>query len=244
MMGVIGGSGLSRLSSLKIDEQIQLDTPFGEPSAPLFRGWIDKKPLIFLPRHGEYHTIPPHLINYRANLWAMHHLGVRQVLAVAAVGGINPELAPGSLAVPDQIIDYTWGRESSIYTAHFSADKHIDFTHPYDAVLRGRLLTTAQTSQIKLVDGGAYAVTQGPRLETAAEIKRLARDGADMVGMTAMPEAAIARELEMAYVTLAIVANHAAGLSDKLITVAEIQQTTTDAMTQVYRVIQGLLTGT
>lgn len=243
MLGVMGGSGLTQLPGLSVIEQIQLDTPFGEPSAAITKGRLNGQTLLFLPRHGEHHTIAPHLINYRANLWALHHLGVRELLAVAAVGGISDLMVPGALALPDQIIDYTWGRDSSVFSEHFSADKHIDFTWPYDAGLRQQLLEAAADINLKLIDGGCYAVTQGPRLETAAEIRRLAKDGADMVGMTAMPEAAIARELGVAYAGIAVVANQAAGLADKALTMEDILQTLAVAMDSVKQLISALVGG-
>ncbi len=237
MIGVIGGSGLSQLPGLKIVEKIQLNTPFGEPSAPIIKGELDGQTLMFLPRHGEHHTIPPHLINYRANLWALHHLGVKEILAVAAVGGISDVMAPGVLALPDQIIDYTWGRDSSLFSEEFSADKHIDFTYPYDADLRQQILGAAANISLNVIDGGCYAVTQGPRLETAAEIRRLANDGADMVGMTAMPEAAIARELGIAYAGIVVVANQAAGLAKTVLTMDDIIRTIAMAMDSVKQLI-------
>lgn len=241
MIGVIGGSGLSQLPGLNIVEKIQLDTPFGEPSAPIIKGELNGQTLMFLPRHGEHHTIPPHLINYRANLWALHHLGVREILAVAAVGGISDVMVPGVLALPKQIIDYTWGRESSLFSEDFSADKHIDFTYPYDADLRQQILDAAADISLNVIDDGCYAVTQGPRLETAAEVRRLANDGADMVGMTAMPEAALARELGIAYAGIAVVANHAAGLTEKALSMDDILQTLTTAMDSVRQLITAIV---
>lgn len=241
MIGVMGGSGLSNLPGLTISEQIQLDTPFGEPSAPIIKGLLNDKTILFLPRHGEHHTIPPHLINYRANLWALHHLGVADVVAVAAVGGISESMMPGILAIPDQIIDYTWGRDSSVFSEGFSADKHIDFAEPYDAGLRRQILEAANRIGLDIIDGGTYAVTQGPRLETAAEIRRLARDGADMVGMTAMPEAAIARELSIAYAGIAVVANKGAGLQGSILTMDAILQTLATAMDSVKNLINALV---
>ncbi|MEX1200953.1 MAG: S-methyl-5'-thioinosine phosphorylase [Methylophaga sp.] len=241
MIGVIGGSGLSQLPGLNIVEKIQLNTPFGEPSAPIIKGELNGQTLMFLPRHGEHHTIPPHLINYRANLWALHHLGVRKILAVAAVGGISDVMVPGVLALPDQLIDYTWGRDSSLFSEDFSADKHIDFTCPYDADLRQKILSAAANISLNVIDGGCYAVTQGPRLETAAEVRRLANDGADMVGMTAMPEAALARELGVAYAGIAVVANHAAGLTEKALTMEDILQTLATAMDSVKQLITAVV---
>ncbi|MDX1574102.1 MAG: S-methyl-5'-thioinosine phosphorylase [Methylophaga sp.] len=241
MIGVIGGSGLSHLPGLDIVEQIQLDTPFGEPSAPIIKGELNGQTIMFLPRHGEHHTIPPHLINYRANLWALHHLGISEIMAVAAVGGISDVMLPGVLAVPDQIIDYTWGRDSSLFSEDFSADKHIDFTYPYDAGLRRKIIDAAANIELLIIDGGTYAVTQGPRLETAAEVRRLASDGADMIGMTAMPEAAIARELGLAYASVAVVANKAAGLDEKTLTMDDILQTIAVAMDNVKQLISALV---
>jgi 5'-methylthioinosine phosphorylase len=241
MIGIIGGSGLTALAGLQITEQIQMQTPYGEPSAPVVKGHFQNQPVLFLPRHGEHHTLPPHLINYRANLWALHHLGARDIIAVAAVGSLNQTMPPGQLVIPDQLIDYTWGRESSLFSEDFSPDKHIDFTYPYDERLRQQLLTAAKSVQLQVSDGGTYAVTQGPRLETAAEIRRLQKDGADIVGMTAMPEAALARELNMAYATIAVVANLAAGLGTETLTMDSINDTVQQAMARVLMLISTTL---
>lgn len=241
MIGIIGGSGLTALAGLQITEQIQMQTPYGEPSAPVIKGRFQNQPVLFLPRHGEQHTLPPHLINYRANLWALHHLGARDIIAVAAVGSLNPNMPPGQLVIPDQIIDYTWGRESSLYSQDFSSDKHIDFTYPYDESLRQRLLAAAKSVQLQVSDGGTYAVTQGPRLETAAEIRRLQKDAADIVGMTAMPEAVLSRELNMAYATIAVVANVAAGLGTETLSMDSINDTVAQAMQKVLMLISATL---
>ena len=241
MIGIIGGSGLTALAGLHITEQIQMQTPYGEPSAPLIKGRFQNQPVLFLPRHGAQHTLPPHLINYRANLWALHHLGARDIIAVAAVGSMNATMPPGQLVIPDQIIDYTWGRESSLFSEGFSPDKHIDFTYPYDESLRQRLLAAAKSVQLQVSDGGTYAVTQGPRLETAAEIRRIQKDGADIVGMTAMPEAALAREMNMAYATLAVVANVAAGLGTETLSMDSINDTVAQAMQKVLTLISATL---
>lgn len=233
MIGLIGGSGLSQLEGLVLEQQMQRETPFGEPSAPLMIGKFAGKDVAFLPRHGEHHTIPPHLINYRANIWAMHQLGVDQILAVASVGGITEAYKPGTIALPDQLIDYSWGRESSFASEDFSADKHIDFTYPFDETLRQQIQLAANIEEMTVIDGGVYAVTQGPRLETAAEIRRLKTDGADMVGMTLMPEAVLARELNIAYASIAIVANQAAGISSHPLTIEAILETMDATMGQV-----------
>jgi 5'-methylthioinosine phosphorylase len=211
MLGIIGGSGLDALDNLRIARREPMRTPYGEPSCALAFGTIGGRDVVFLPRHGERHTIAPHAVNYRANLWSLHAAGVKSVVAFASVGGIKAHLAPGTLVVPHQILDYTHGREASFVTGTDGALLHVDFTAPYCGELRERILAAALKAGQRAVDGATYAATQGPRLETAAEIDRLERDGADIVGMTGMPEAALARELELCYATLAIVVNPAAG---------------------------------
>ena len=211
MLGIIGGTGLTQLTSLEITHRQVIRTPYGEPSGPLTYGNINNHQVVFLARHGYGHTIPPHLVNYRANLWALYSEGVKDVVSVATVGGIHPDLIPGSIVIPNQIIDYTHGRKT---TFHDMVDKpvtHIDFTDPYCPRMRELCMQAAQAAGEGFIDGGVYAAVQGPRLETAAEINRLERDGATMVGMTGMPEAALARELEIRYAALGVVANHAAG---------------------------------
>jgi 5'-methylthioadenosine phosphorylase len=171
---------------------------------------------MFLARHGYGHTIPPHEVNYRANLWALYEQGAKRVIAVASVGGIRADLIPGEIVIPDQIIDYTYGRPFTYFDGRERPVTHIDFTLPYSPVLRTQILTAAEKANVKCFDGGVYAATQGPRLETKAEINRLERDGADMVGMTGMPEAALARELGLSYAAIAVVVNYAAGRGDSL----------------------------
>ena len=166
---------------------------------------------MFLARHGHGHTFAPHEINYRANLWALKEEGATRLVSVASVGGVRADLGPGTLVVPHQIIDYTWGRRATYFEGGESPVVHIDFTHPYTESLRQRILAAARMAGEPVLDGGVYAATQGPRLETAAEVDRVERDGADMVGMTAMPEAALARELGLEYAAIAVVVNHAAG---------------------------------
>jgi len=211
MLAIIGGSGLTQLANLEVSRREVVRTPFGEPSGALTFGSIAGCEVVFLARHGYGHTIPPHQVNYRANIWALHAQGVSNVVAIAAVGGIRGDLAPGALVVPDQIIDYTHGRAGTFFSGGDSGVHHIDFTVPYCQRLRAACLAAAREAGETLLDGGVYAATQGPRLETAAEIDRLERDGADMVGMTGMPEAALAREIGLCYATLAVVANRAAG---------------------------------
>ena len=220
MIAVIGGSGLTQLANLEITHRRIVRTPYGEPSGPLTFGRIGRHEVVFLARHGYGHTLAPHEVNYRANLWAIHAQQVARVVAVCTVGGIAPNLAAGTIVVPDQIIDYTWGRPSTYFEGAEQPVTHIDFTHPYDAGLRRLALDSARDIGIAAIDGGTYAATQGPRLETKAEIDRLERDGATMVGMTGMPEAALARELGLAYAHLAVVVNPAAGRGSSASTVS------------------------
>lgn len=236
-LGIIGGSGLTRLKALEIERQEAVTTPYGDPSAPLTFGHFDGSPIVFLPRHGSAHTVPPHRVNYRANLWAMKDAGVGQVIGMAAVGGITAALAPGALCVPDQIIDYTWGRDHTLFEGHLDSVTHIDFTDPYCETLRHDLLSAAGRVGVVVHDGGTYAATQGPRLESKAEIVRLERDGCDMVGMTGMPEAALARELGICYACLALSVNWAAGKTDGPITMAEIEHFLDTGMAEARKVL-------
>jgi 5'-methylthioadenosine phosphorylase len=238
-LGIIGGSGLARLASLAGVRRLSVRTPYGKPSAPLVSGKMKGRSVIFLARHGDGHVFAPHEINYRANLWALRAVKVKDVVSIATVGGIRPDLAPGALAVPDQIVDYTWGRTSTFGPPARRGVVHIDFTHPYCADMRGQLLDAARKAGEPIVDGGTYAATQGPRLETAAEINRLERDGADMVGMTGMPEAALAREIGLCYAAIAVVVNHAAGRGDSAeeIRVEELEAVTQGAMRRVHGIL-------
>jgi 5'-deoxy-5'-methylthioadenosine phosphorylase len=214
MLAIIGGSGLTRLSVLEVTHRQVVRTPFGEPSCALTFGRIGGANVVFIARHGYGHSLAPHEINYRANLWALKQQNIRGVIAIGAVGGIRADMQPGAIALPEDLIDYTWGREHTYFEGLDKPVVHADFTHPYCPKLRQRLLDAAQLEAIGLIDGGVYACTQGPRLESAAEINRLERDGADIVGMTGMPEAALARELELPYALLTVVANYAAGRED------------------------------
>ena len=210
-LAVIGGTGLYRLAGLEGATRHAVDTPFGAPSDAVVVGRLAGQPIAFLARHGEAHALAPHRVNYRANLWALHHLGVQRVVGVNAVGGIRSDMGPRAVVVPDQLIDYTWGRAGSYCDAEGAEVRHIDFSEPYSPGLRAQLLDAARSAGVPVVDGGCYAATQGPRLETRAEVERLRRDGCDLVGMTGMPEAALARELGLEYACLALVANWAAG---------------------------------
>ena len=240
MLAIIGGSGLSRLPALELTRHDEVATPFGEPSSRLSYGQLHGHPVIFLPRHGCGHTIPPHRINYRANIWALQHAGATTVLSIATVGSICADLVPGSLVVPHQIIDYTWSRAGTYFDDSVEPVRHIDFTHPYDHDLRQHILQAAAAAGEQVFDGGVYAATQGPRLETAAEVNRLERDGADIIGMTGMPEAALARELGLAYAALNVVANQAAGRGDSAggIAFKSIDDVLAEAMLRVHVILE------
>ena len=213
MLAIIGGTGLTRLSTLAVAHREVVRTPYGEPSAALVFGQLAGRDAVFLARHGHGHTIPPHRVNYRANLWALKHRGATSVVAVASVGAIC-RCEPGDLVVPNQLIDYTAGREHTFFDGSDQKVVHVDFTAPYSAEIRARLLAAGKAAQIDIADGGVYAAVSGPRLETAAEIYRLERDGATLVGMTGMPEAVLAREVGLPYAAICVVVNHAAGRGD------------------------------
>ncbi|HYG05513.1 MAG TPA: S-methyl-5'-thioinosine phosphorylase [Stenotrophomonas sp.] len=222
-LAVIGGTGVYKLAQLDDVQTHEVQTRFGNPSGPVRVGTLLGQRVAFLARHGEGHSLPPHKINYRANLAALQQIGAQRVLALNTVGGITEAYGPRVLACPDQLIDYTWGRVSTICEEPGSEVVHVDFGHPYSPLLRSKVLAAARVTGVRLVDGGCYGATQGPRLETIAEIARLRRDGCDLVGMTGMPEAGLARELGLDYACLAIVANWAAGCGDAgEITLAEV----------------------
>lgn len=211
-LGVIGGTSVYEFPRLEGAHEQALDTPYGAPSGPLVSGTLGGHAVVFLARHGRGHALAPHRINYRANLYALKQLGVARVLAINTVGGISAAMCPGALVLPDQIVDYTHGREASFWDIDAPGSmRHAEFGEPYTPRLRLAVLAAAARAGIALVDGGTYAATQGPRFESIAEIVRLARDGCDLVGMTGMPEAALARELAIDYACVAPVANWAAG---------------------------------
>jgi 5'-methylthioinosine phosphorylase len=222
-LAIIGGTGLTTLDGLQIIRREMVNTPYGPPSGALLHGEFCGKQLVFLARHGYGHTIPPHKVNYRANLWALKSVGIERVIAGAAVGGIRNDLPPGVIAFPDQIIDYTWSREQTYFDEDLAHVTHIDFTKPYCEELRQQLMAAAAQAKLGFVAHGTYGATQGPRLETIAEIHRLEHDGCAMVGMTGMPEAALARELDLCYATCAMVANWAAGRGEDIITIEAIE---------------------
>jgi 5'-methylthioadenosine phosphorylase len=243
MLAVIGGSGLTQLANLEITGRKIVRTPYGEPSGPLTFGHMGAQQVVFLARHGYGHTLAPHEINYRANMWALHAQQVTRVISVCTVGGIAAALAAGTIAVPAQIMDYTWGRPSTYFEGAQAAVTHIDFTHPYCEETRAMALAAARDAGVPVVDGGIYAATQGPRLETKAEIDRLERDGATMVGMTGMPETALARELGLGYAALAVVVNPAAGRgsSARSVSLEEIPRVIEGTMAKVRLIVARLV---
>ena len=238
---IIGGTGLTQLDGLSISAALNIDTPYGAPSAAVLRGQYAGKEVLFLARHGQPHRIAPHQVNYRANLWALREAGGEAILAVNAVGGIHAAMGTGHFCVPHQIIDYSYGRAHSYFEGELEHVTHIDFSHPYDAGLRRKLAVALAAERCEFSTHGVYGCTQGPRLETAAEIARMERDGCDIVGMTGMPEAALARELELPYACLALVVNPAAGKSRALISMAEIERVLEEGMGAVKAVVARVL---
>ncbi len=240
-LAVIGGSGFARLAEFTAREETEVQTPYGNPSAPVLGGTLSGHALCFLARHGQEHRIPPHRINYRANLWALRRTGAEAVIAIAAVGGVTNRCRAGTLVVPDQIIDYTWGREHTYFDGGEEPVTHAEFTQPYCNELRELIIKTGAELGFPLLGAGCYAATQGPRFESAAEINRLESDGADIVGMTGMPEASLARELGLCYATIAIVVNPAAGRGDGMITAMEIENVFSAAQEAVTALLCALI---
>ena len=240
-LAIIGGTGIDQLDGLEIIQTHMPQTPFGAPSRMIQEGRLGGARIFFLHRHGSPAAIPPHLINYRANIWALQSLGVDDIVAINAVGGISESMQPGRLVIPDQLIDYTWGREHSFDDGASGDLMHIDFTEPYDRELRMALVQVADAGRIPHEASGVHGVTQGPRLETAAEIRRMARDGCDVVGMTGMPEASLARELGLSYAAVCMVVNPAAGLGDLPISLAMMREILQREAAVVTQLLQRLL---
>jgi 5'-methylthioinosine phosphorylase len=242
MLAVIGGSGLAGLGQMKVMRREVARTPFGDPSGLLVFGEMSGAPVLFLARHGPGHILAPHRINYRANVWALQQAGATHIVAVAAVGGIAPDVGPGVIAAPDQMIDYTYGREHTFSDGSDRSVLHVDFTQPYSGELRQAVISAAARATEPLVAHGVYGATQGPRLESAAEITRMARDGATLVGMTGMPEAALARELSIHYAHLCVVSNWAAGCGNSVNAISHdaINDTLDDSIGRVQNIIAAL----
>jgi 5'-deoxy-5'-methylthioadenosine phosphorylase len=243
-VAIIGGTGLTSLKGLTISHEELIKTPYGDPSAPLIFGELSGNYVLFLPRHGVTHTIPPHKINYRANLWALKEQGISEIIAVNAVGAIHPEMTPGKVVIPHQIIDYTHSRINTFFEEGLKQVTHIDFSYPYCESLRKKLINAATLNDVEVMTAGVYGATQGPRLETAAEITRMQNDGCDLVGMTGMPEAALARELGLCYGAIAVVANMAAGIVEEEITMEMIEHYLVGGMESVRKLLEYTLTQT
>ncbi len=221
-LAIIGGSLLKEISALTVISEEQIKTPFGSPSDIIVSGVINAMEVVFFNRHGFSHHLAPHQVNYRANMFALKMLEVTDVIAITAVGGITEKMSPEKWVIPDQIIDYTYGRFQTFNDGDDKAVKHIDFSYPFDELLSNKLMQALEMASCDYEASATYGATQGPRLETVAEIKRMQRDGCDIVGMTAMPEAALARELEMNYAGLSLVVNWAAGMGDDRHSASEI----------------------
>jgi 5'-methylthioinosine phosphorylase len=241
-IAIIGGTGLYQIAALENVETRECDTVYGKPSGPVRVGFLAGKKVAFMARHGEGHSVPPHKVNYRANLQCLKDLGVTKILAINAVGGISDNFGPRVIAVPDQIIDYTYGRLHTLSEEPGSEVLHVDFTEPYCAALRANILRAAEKIAMPIVNFGCYGATQGPRLETRAEIARMRRDGCDLVGMTGMPEAGLARELGIDYACLAIIANWAAGCGDGAeITLEEVLANVSAATASLPQLLEEIL---
>ena len=240
-LAIIGGTGVDELEGLEVVQDHRVETPFGETSRDIQEGRLGEIPMYFLQRHGSPGAIPPHLINYRANMWALKSLGVDGVVAINAVGGITDDMQPGRVLIPHQVIDYTWGREHTYDDGRSGHMMHIDFTEPYERKLRLELLAAADSTGIAHVAAGIHGVCQGPRLETAAEIQRMKNDGCDVVGMTGMPEASLARELDLPYASICMVVNAAAGLGDAPLTMAMMRQVLDEEAEVVRKLLRALL---
>ncbi len=237
-IAIIGGSGFTSLNGLEITRKQIQQTPYGEPSGPLTFGVFSEREIVFLHRHGNPYFIPPHEINYRANIWALSENNVENIISVNAVGGITQEMFPGRLVIPEQLIDYTWGRRHTYFDEGTDNLTHIEFTNPYSETLRKHLIEAGKSAKLDIYAGGTYGATQGPRLETAAEINRMEKDGCDIVGMTGMPETVLARELEINYASISVVANWAAGKSKETINMEMIENNLNQGIEKVCTLLE------
>lgn len=225
MLALIAGTGFYDWEELKNQQEKHISTPYGEAS--VFQGEVmtpqGAKPLVFLPRHARNHSIPPHLINYRANIWALQSLGVDKIIAVNAVGSLLREVPPGSIVLVDDFLDFTYGREHTFFTGGEAGVQHTDMTHCYDEEWQQQIKAAAERANIPLMEKGVYVCVQGPRFESRAEIQAFARLGGTISGMTGVPEVTLANELGLKYGSLAMVTNFACGLADK-VTHAEVTE--------------------
>jgi len=241
-VAIIGGSGLYHFQGLKITGKESISTPYGEPSADIITGQLENQSVLFLPRHGTKHQIAPHKVNYRANIHALKSLGAEAVISVNGVGGISPSLQPGDVVIPDQIIDYTYGRDNTFFEDFSKGVQHTEFAYPFDEPLRNKVIQSlSKQINLRAVTTGVYGCMQGPRFETAAEIKRMAIDGCTIVGMTSMPETILARELEIPYVSICTVGNMAAGIGDELIAMEDVLKIMEKGLSAIQELIRNTL---
>jgi 5'-methylthioadenosine phosphorylase len=239
-IGLIGGSGLYEVDGMTISREVSVSTPYGAPSCPYKIGSFDNTEIVFLPRHGTPHSIPPHLVNYKANIWGFKTLGVDRIIAVNATGAINMDIPTGSLVLQDQIIDMTGGAREHTF-AECGKVLHIDLTNPYCPEMREICISAAAEAGESVREKGAYICVNGPRLETAMEIRFFSMLGADIVGMTAMPEAALARELEICMLGISAITNYAAGLTGKKLTAVEVIENMRDSNTKIKKLLSAVL---
>lgn len=238
-LAIIGGTGLTRLEGMSVDRREMVKTPYGAPSCPLVHGSLEGVELVFLSRHGNQQSILAQHVNYSANVWALQSVGVERILAVGVVGAISDECSVGDVVVPDQIIDYTTGRDCTYEDTVADNYRRIDFSFPYNEPLRQALVQAGTEAGESIVDHGTYAATSGPRLETVAEIRRMERDGCSIVGMSGMPEAILARELNLDYAFCGAAINPAAGKGDGAISVNDWASAVTTGMQSVQNVLRG-----
>ena len=240
-IAIIGGTGLTSIKGFNESRKEVISTPYGEASAPLIQGNLFGQEVFFIARHGINHTIPPHKINYRANIWSLKNAGIEKVISVNAVGGIRNDMQPSTLIIPDQIIDYTTSRINTFFEEELSDVVHIDFTQPFCEELRQSIINVAGDKNIDVIPEGTYAATQGPRLETAAEVNRLERDGCHLIGMTCMPEAALAREQGLCYASISVVANLAAGRGTEDLNMDMIEKNLNEGLERVHQLIEAVI---
>ncbi len=240
-LAIIGGTGLSRLEGNVVNRREMVKTPYGAPSCPLVFGELGGDGVVFLSRHGNRLSIPAHMVNYCANVWALHSVGVTRILAVGVVGAIDDKVKVGDIVIPDQIIDYTSDRTGSYDSGDGGIPKHIDFSYPYNDALRQALIQGGKQAGASVVDHGTYGAVSGPRLETVAEIRRMERDGCSVVGMSSMPEAALARELGVDYAFCAVAVNLAAGKGDGVIDVNQWSDAIETGMASAQKVLANTL---
>jgi 5'-methylthioadenosine phosphorylase len=239
MLGIISGSGLYELKGLKVKESLDIDTPYGKPSSFIMKCEYEGRVIHFLPRHGRSHSIPPHKVNYRANIWALKELGVQRIISVSAVGGINKDYTPGRIVIGDQIMDFTKNRINTFFDS--SDVVHVDFTYPFCDDMRKIMIETVGRIKMDVVKEGIYIAVEGPRLETASEIEHYRSAGADIVGMTGMPEAVLAREAEICYAGIYVVTNYAAGIKEGKLTTDEVVETMKGSMDKIKELLAHLV---